>query len=284
MWYRANFNGRPPTPVTRAPTHPLDQTRHGIIPIGSSAANVGRPRQHGFGVRSIRRAPTNSAREPLVNRLANGRRALRNGFPDGPLAPAPAGPDPDCPCRRPHARFAQHRTGMGPGVTTTRGWKQHKVRDAPPPPPTSAIGRSRSSWTLPAPVEHLYRTLLFLLPRPDVILLFPKRYARSPPRPVSKLDGSPTWSLPQRDGLPTAVTEAFLRPLDEHSWHERAIEAGPTLVPTVRAKCRCTTEHYRTPLVQIRRGCCRGRFVSLGSSRRRHRGPGPFASPDRDSF
>ena len=72
-----------------------------------------------------------------------------------------------------------------------------------------------------------------------------------------------------RDGLHfRRFREAFIRPgLDGLNWHGRAIEVGPSLVPTGEGEMSLYyVEHYGTPSVRIRRGALRtDGFVSLQS-------------------
>ncbi len=151
-------------------------------------------------------------------------------------------------------------------VIYARGWARHKVRD---------IRRYTSPdfrrWSDPqfldfgsAPVEHLYKNAAIpYYRRPDIILMFPKRFL-----PERKAD--PSWSqqglsdivfMFSRDGLhfDRRFMEAFIRPgPDPLNWHERAIEAGPTLVPTASGEMSLYyMEHYRTPDVRIRRAVLR---------------------------
>ncbi|MEX1231457.1 MAG: hypothetical protein WEB58_14515 [Planctomycetaceae bacterium] len=99
--------------------------------------------------------------------------------------------------------------------------------------------------------------------RPDILLMFPKRFMES-----RKPD--PKWPYPgvsdvvfmfSRDTVhwDRRFREAFIRPgLDQRNWHERAIEAGPTLVPTGPGEMSLYyMEHYRTDDVMIRRGVLR---------------------------
>ncbi|MFN0166606.1 MAG: hypothetical protein ACKV22_09250 [Bryobacteraceae bacterium] len=287
MWYRANFNGPPSYTGYAESADGVRWTKPnlGIIPIGGSAANNvvwGGP---GSTISVFKDAnPATRAGElykgtALVNRLPNGRAGLYGMVsPDGlhwrllqpdPILVAPA----DDPMLDSH-NIVLWDSARRHYAIYARGWKRHKVRD---------VRRFTSTdfrhWTEPkfldfadAPVEHLYKNAAIpYYRRPDLILLFPKRYV------PDRRHASVNWPL---DGISDVVfafsydglrfdrryMEAFLRPgMDEHNWHERAIEAGPALVPTGPGEMSLYyVEHYRTPGVQIRRGVLReDGFVSL---------------------
>jgi hypothetical protein len=123
----------------------------------------------------------------------------------------------------------------------------------------------------PGPREHLYKNAATpYYRRPDLILMFPKRFMEQRPAPYR-------WQYPglsditfmaSRDGFRFRRTflEAFIRPgLDARNWHERAIEAGQGLVPTGREEMSLyVVQNYRTDNVHIRRAVLRADgFASL---------------------
>ncbi|MEA3399959.1 MAG: hypothetical protein U9R79_01815, partial [Armatimonadota bacterium] len=115
-----------------------------------------------------------------------------------------------------------------------------------------------------APLEHLYKNAATpYYRRPDLILMFPKRFLPERPAPAG-------WEHPglsdivfmsSRDGFHFDRTfmEAFIRPgRDPLNWHERAIEAGPGLVPTGDGQMSLyVVQNYRTDSVHIRRAVLR---------------------------
>jgi len=115
-----------------------------------------------------------------------------------------------------------------------------------------------------APTEHLYKNAATpYYRRPDLILMFPKRYIETRRAPAK-------WAYPglsdivfmsSRDGLHFRRTfpEAFLRPgPDVLNWHERAIEVGQGLVPTGKGEMSLyVMQNYRTDNVHIRRAVLR---------------------------
>jgi hypothetical protein len=111
------------------------------------------------------------------------------------------------------------------------------------------------------PVEHLYKNAAVpYYRRPDLILMFPKRFLpeRRSPDPAEKIPGlSDVVFMFSRDGVrfDRRFREAFVRPgLDPDNWHHRAIEIGPTLVPTGKGEMSLYLfEHYYRPNVQLRR-------------------------------
>ena len=134
-----------------------------------------------------------------------------------------------------------------------------------------------------APLEHLYKnSAVAYYRRPDLILMFPKRFVPDRtvhpnyPKPYYP-DFQKKWILHglsdvvfmfSRDGFhfDRRYMEAFLRPGPEpRNWAPRAIQIGPTLVPTGDGEMSVYyMEHYYLPEVQIRRGVLRvDGFVSL---------------------
>jgi hypothetical protein len=114
------------------------------------------------------------------------------------------------------------------------------------------------------PPEHLYKNAATpYYRRPDLILMFPKRFMEQRAAPYGwKYPGlSDIVFMSSRDGLHFHRTfmEAMLRPgLDVLNWHERAIEAGPGLVPTGQGEMSfCVVQNYRTDDVHIRRAVLR---------------------------
>ena len=121
------------------------------------------------------------------------------------------------------------------------------------------------------PLEHLYKnSALPYYRRPDILLMFPKRFL-----PTRKFHAD--WPLPglsdvvfmfSRDGLnfDRRFMEAFLRPgPNPLNWHERAIQVGPSLVPTAEGEMSLYyAEQAKTDQVRIRRAVLReDGFVSL---------------------
>ena len=121
------------------------------------------------------------------------------------------------------------------------------------------------------PLEHLYKnSAVPYYRRPDLILMFPKRY-----HPTRKFHAD--WPAPgqsevvfmfSRDGVnfDRRFMEAFLRPgPNPLNWHERAIQVGPTLVPTAPGEMSLYyAEQGKTDQVRIRRAVLReDGFVSL---------------------
>ena len=155
-----------------------------------------------------------------------------------------------------------------------RGWKRHGVRD---------IRRFTSpdfrTWSEPryldfgeAPIEHLYKNAAIpYYRRPDIILMFPKRFLPErtfDPGRWEEKGLSDIVFMFSRDGIrfDRRYMEAFLRPgRNLLNWHDRAIEVGPTLVPTGPGEMSLYyVEHYKTPQVRIRRAVLReDGFVSL---------------------
>ena len=147
-----------------------------------------------------------------------------------------------------------------------RGWKRHGVRDI-----RRFTSRDFRTWSGPryldfgdAPIEHLYKNAAIpYYRRPDIILMFPKRFL--PERRYAdhwKQDGlSDIVFMFSRDGIrfDRRYMEAFLRPgRNPLNWHDRAIEVGPTLVPTGPGEMSLYyVEHYKTPQVRIRRAVLR---------------------------
>ncbi len=290
MWYRANFNGAPSYTGYAESVDGVRWTKPnlGIIPIsGSTANNVvwPPPGKPGSTVSIFKDA--NPAARPdelykgtaLVNRLANGRAGLYGILsPDG-LHWRLAQPEPILVAPADDPMFDSHNIVLWDAARRryaiyARGWKRHKVRDV-----RLFTSTDFRHWSEPtfldfgdAPVEHLYKNAATpYYRRPDLILLFPKRYV------PNRRHASVNWPL---DGVSDVVfafsydglrfdrryMEAFIRPgPDEHNWHERAVEAGPALAPTgVGEMSLYYVEHYRTPEVQIRRGVLReDGFVSL---------------------
>ena len=147
------------------------------------------------------------------------------------------------------------------------------------------------------PTEHLYKnSAIPYYRRPDLILMFPKRFlpervfdpdwprlyqeSPSPNAPDCSCVTTPgiTWIYGcgglsdilfsfSRDGLHfRRFREAFIRPgRDRLNWHGRAIETGPSLVPTGDGQMSLYyIERYGTPLVRVRRAILReDGFVSL---------------------
>jgi hypothetical protein len=120
-------------------------------------------------------------------------------------------------------------------------------------------------------MEHLYKNAATpYYRRPDLMLMFPKRFLpdRTP---------DPKWPAPglsdivfmfSYDGVhfDRRYREAFIRPgLDPKNWHDRAIEAGPGLVPTGSGEMSLYyMENYRSDTVHVRRGVLRiDGFVSV---------------------
>ena len=134
------------------------------------------------------------------------------------------------------------------------------------------------SWSEPqyiglgdTPLEHLYKnSAVPYYRRPDLILMFPKRY-----HPTRKFHAD--WPAPgqsevvfmfSRDGVnfDRRFMEGFLRPgPNPLNWHERAIQVGPTLVPTAPGEMSLYyAEQGKTDQVRIRRAVLReDGFVSL---------------------
>ena len=121
------------------------------------------------------------------------------------------------------------------------------------------------------PREHLYKNAATAYyRRPDLILMFPKRFLETRAAPYG-------WQYPglsdillmsSRDGIHFRRTflEAFIRPgLDPLNWHERAIEAGQGLVPTGTGEMSLyVVQNYRTESVHICRAVLRqDGFASL---------------------
>ena len=146
------------------------------------------------------------------------------------------------------------------------------------------------------PKNHLYKnSAIPYFRRPDHILMFAKRFLPDrkfdPDWPDLYRDPPPNWpdcsevKVPgttqiygcaglsdilfmfSRDGLHfRRFQEAFIRPgLDRLNWHGRAIEVGPSLVPSGEGEMSLYyIENYGTPSVRIRRGALRtDGFVSL---------------------
>jgi hypothetical protein len=121
------------------------------------------------------------------------------------------------------------------------------------------------------PREHLYKNAATpYYRRPDLILMFPKRFLEERPAPYGwQYSGlSDITFMTSRDGFHFRRTflEALIRPgLDARNWHERAIEVGQGLVPTGRDEMSLyVVQNYRTDNVHIRRAVLRpDGFVSL---------------------
>ncbi|MFN0196574.1 MAG: hypothetical protein ACKVT0_07500 [Planctomycetaceae bacterium] len=116
----------------------------------------------------------------------------------------------------------------------------------------------------PGDIEHLYKNAATpYYRRPDILLMFPKRFMESrKPDPKWIVTGvSDIVFMFSRDTVhwDRRFREAFIRPgLDKQNWHDRAIEAGPSLVPTGPGEMSLYYfEHYRTDDVLIRRGVLR---------------------------
>jgi hypothetical protein len=114
------------------------------------------------------------------------------------------------------------------------------------------------------PPEHLYKNAATpYYRRPDLILMFPKRFLEQRPAPYGwKYPGlSDIVFMTSRDGFHFRRTfmEALVRPgLNPMNWHERAIEAGSGLVPGGPGEMfLCVVQHYRTDQVHIRRAVFR---------------------------
>lgn len=142
----------------------------------------------------------------------------------------------------------QGKRGIRRGVSADfRNWSDLQLID---------LGKS--------PAEHLYKNSATpYYRRPDILLMFPKRFI-----PERKFDAawyqtgiSDIVFMSSRDGLrwDRRFMEAFLRPgPDPLNWHDRAIEAGPNLVPTGPGEMSLYyMEHYGSDSVQIRRGVLR---------------------------
>ena len=137
----------------------------------------------------------------------------------------------------------------------------------------------------PDPLEHhLYKNAATpYYRRPDLILMFPKRFVSDRkfhpdyPQRYSDRRFPASWKFMglsdvcfmfSRDGFrfDRRYREAFLRPgRDPKNWAPRAIEIGPTLVATGDGEMSVYyMEHYYLPDVRIRRGVLReDGFVSL---------------------
>jgi hypothetical protein len=284
MWYRANFNAPPFYTGYAESKDGIQWTKPelGLIEYnGSKANNIIWPIAGGKGsTLSFFRDDNPQARADErykaiglgSEKAGAGKRAVLHGMvsQDGihwrsaqeePLVRAPLD-DP---------QFDSHNIALWDAprqqyVIYARGWARSKVRDI-----RRFTSKDFRHWSEPqfidfgsAPVEHLYKNAAVpYFRRPDIILMFPKRFL-----PARKFD--PQWP---EDGLSDIVftfsrdgqhfdrrfMEAFLRPgLDPLNWHERAIEVGPTLVPTGEGEMSLYyMEHYRTNDVRIRRGALR---------------------------
>ncbi len=163
---------------------------------------------------------------------------------------------------------------QGHFVAYLRGWQQGR----------RAIRRSLSTdfrkWSPleyldlgKAAPEHLYKNAATpYYRRPDIVLMFPKRFVpgRKFHRDWAHGGLSDIVFMSSRDGLRfERGAEAFIRPgRDPGNWHERAIEVGPGLVPTGNGEMSLyLMEHYRLPTVRIRRAVLReDGFVSMNAS------------------
>lgn len=123
-----------------------------------------------------------------------------------------------------------------------------------------------------SPSEHLYKNAATQYFRaPHVYLMFPKRFVpdRKSLIPGYAVPGlSDIVFMSSRDGLDwdRRFMEAFIRPgLDRENWKDRAIELGPTLVPTGPGEMSIYyMEHYGRPSVHVRRGALRtDGFISI---------------------
>jgi hypothetical protein len=291
MWYRANFNARPFYTGYAESTDGIHWTKPdlGLIEYGSSKQNNivwpvpgGKGHTLSFFRDDNPRTPASERYKAigLESEKVNGKsRAVLYGMvsPDG-LHWRQAQPEPIVRAPLDDPQFDSHNIALWDSARNqyaiyARGWARHEVRD---------IRRFTSTdfrnWSTPryvdfgaAPIEELYKNAAIpYFRRPDIILMFPKRFL-----PQRKFD--PDW---KEDGLSDVVftfsrdglrfdrrfMEAFIRPgPDPLNWHERAIEAGPTLVPAgVSEMALYYMEHYRSPKVRIRRGVLRtDGFVSL---------------------
>ncbi len=181
-----------------------------------------------------------------------------------------------------------YRRGSRPLDGKTVGKGPHHVLVSRPSGVVEKVSRIRDirrftskdfrNWSEPeyiglggTPLEHLYKnSALPYYRRPDLILMFPKRFL-----PTRKFHAD--WPLPgqsdvvfmfSRDGLnfDRRFMEAFLRPgSNPLNWHERAIQAGPALVPTAPGEMSLYyAEQAKTDQVRIRRAVLReDGFVSL---------------------
>lgn len=291
MWYRANFNARP---FYTGYAESADGIRWikpdlGLIEHASSKQNNivwpvpgGKGHTLSFFRDDNPRVPASERYKAtgLESERVNGKtRAVLYGMvsPDG-LRWTQAQAEPILRAPLDDPQFDSHNIAMWDSarnqyVIYARGWARHKVRD---------IRRFTSTdfrnWSEPryvdfgaAPIEELYKNAAIpYFRRPDIILMFPKRFL-----PNRKFD--PEWKEDglsdivftfSRDGLrfDRRFLEAFIRPgPDPLNWHERAIEAGPTLVPAGPAEMALYyMEHYRSSKVRIRRSTLRtDGFVSL---------------------
>jgi hypothetical protein len=284
MWYRANFNAPPfYTGYAESPDgiH-WTKPKLGLIEYGASNENnIVWPVEGGKGMTLSFFRDDNPESRPDERYKAIGigsetvgakKRALLYGMvsPDGlhwrqaqaePLVRAPL----DDPAFDSH-NIALWDSARQQYLIYARGWVRHKVRDI-----RRFTSKDFRHWSEPqflefggAPVEHLYKNAAVpYYRRPDIILMFPKRFL-----PTRKAD--PNWRedglsdivfMFSRDGLhfDRRFMEAFIRPgPDMLNWHERAIEAGPTLVPTGSGEMSLYyMEHYRTATTRIRRAALR---------------------------
>ncbi|MBL8296209.1 MAG: hypothetical protein JNN08_30475 [Bryobacterales bacterium] len=284
MWYRANFNARPFYTGYAESTDGIRWTKPdlGLIEYASSKQNNivwpvpgGKGHTLSFFRDDNPRTPASERYKAigLESEQVDGKtRAVLYGMvsEDG-LRWRQAQPEPIVRAPLDDPQFDAHNIALWDSarnqyVIYARGWARHKVRD---------IRRFTSTdfrnWSEPryvdfggAPIEELYKNAAIpYFRRPDIILMFPKRFL-----PQRKFD--PQW---KEDGLSDVVftfsrdglrfdrrfMEAFIRPgPDPLNWHERAIEAGPTLVPAGPSEMALYyMEHYRSPKVRVRRGILR---------------------------
>lgn len=143
-----------------------------------------------------------------------------------------------------------------------RGWKRHGVRDI-----RRFTSRDFRTWSGPryldfgdAAIEHLYKNAAIpYYRRPDIILMFPKRFL-----PERTFDPD-RWEEKGLSDIVFMFSRDGIRFDRRLNWHDRAIEVGPTLVPTGPGEMSFYyVKHYKTPEVRIRRAVLReDGFVSL---------------------
>lgn len=274
LWYRANFETPPYyTGYAESPDgiHWTKPSLHLIEYGGSTDNNLLWPVAGGDGhVLSIFKdgnpqVPEAERYKAIAISNADGTRMVGLVSPDGihwrnlRSEPIIAGPEGD-----PH--FDSHNIAFwdaahGQYVAYLRGWQRRGIRD---------IRRCTSvdfcHWSAleyidmgDAPPEHLYKNAATpYYRRPDVYLMFPKRFL---PERRFDLDHDPGLSdivfMSSRDGVrwDRRFMEAFIRPgRDRNNWHHRAIEVGQGLVPTGEGEMSLyMVANYYTPAVHIRR-------------------------------
>lgn len=284
MWYRANFNARPFHTGYAESADGIHWTKPelGLIEFGGSKQNNivwpvsgGKGHTLSFFRDGNPRAPAEERYKAIgleSEKVTGKTRAVLYGMvsPDG-LRWRQAGSEPILRAPLDDPQFDSHNIALWDSARNqyaiyARGWARHKVRDIRRF--TSADFRNWSEGRYvdfgEAPAEELYKNAAIpYFRRPDIILMFPKRFL--PNRkfdPGWKEDGLSDLVLTfSRDGIrfDRRFLEAFLRPgPDPLNWHERAIEAGPTLVPAGPAEMALYyMEHYRSAKVRIRRGVLR---------------------------